>query len=274
MSSQPVDSARSSPVPQPASDHSNGDALKALLAQRPMASSLQKEATLEVGASRKDSCRLHYELHDTGKVRVLFINGYGTSSSGWEPTVSYLTSTKPGYYEICVFDNRGCGFSDAPWGMYSTSGMAADTVELLDHLGWDKNIHIVGISMGGMISQEIAHMVPRRLASITLLSTHAGLTTPPLTGLKHMALNMTSSDLATRIHHSSKMLFPDSWLEKQCAFDSSITNRDLFATMVKRRDMYTRPTPLQGILGQTAAISRHFTSCLHEADITPRALVR
>lgn len=49
------------------------------------------------------------------------------------------------------------GESDKPTIRYSTSEMAKDVLELLDHLGWtsSRQIHLVGISMGGMIAQEL-----------------------------------------------------------------------------------------------------------------------
>jgi len=47
------------------------------------------------------------------------------------------------------------GKSDKPMMRYSTSEM--DVIELLDHLGWtaERELHISGVSMGGMIAQEI-----------------------------------------------------------------------------------------------------------------------
>lgn len=48
-------------------------------------------------------------------------------------------------------DNRGVGNSDTPSGVYSTSEMAKDILELLEFVGWtaDRSLHVVGISMGG-----------------------------------------------------------------------------------------------------------------------------
>lgn len=62
-------------------------------------------------------------------------------------------------YSCLIFDNRGMGESDKPVMRYSTSEMAKDTFELLDHLGWigERSTHIIGISMGGMIAQEMVH---------------------------------------------------------------------------------------------------------------------
>lgn len=49
------------------------------------------------------------------------------------------------------------GDSDKPMMRYSTSEMARDYLELLEHVGWvgERELNIVGISMGGMIAQEI-----------------------------------------------------------------------------------------------------------------------
>jgi pimeloyl-ACP methyl ester carboxylesterase len=49
------------------------------------------------------------------------------------------------------------GLSDKPILRYSTSEMAKDALEIIDHLGWKakRELHIAGVSMGGMIAQEL-----------------------------------------------------------------------------------------------------------------------
>lgn len=49
------------------------------------------------------------------------------------------------------------GESDKPLARYSTTEMAKDTLELTDFLGWTslRQLHIIGVSMGGMIAQEL-----------------------------------------------------------------------------------------------------------------------
>ena len=59
-----------------------------------------------------------------------------------------------------------------PEGPYSTRMMADDTVRLMDHLGIQK-AHIVGISMGGMIAQELAINYPERVSKLVLACTYA-----------------------------------------------------------------------------------------------------
>lgn len=51
--------------------------------------------------------------------------------------------------------------------------MAQDALDLLDHFNWTENVHLVGISMGGMISLELADADPHRFQSLTLTSTTA-----------------------------------------------------------------------------------------------------
>ena len=71
----------------------------------------------------------------------------------WMRQVEYLSRT--GKHQVLVFDNRGAGNSGTPRGPYTTSAMAEDVIALLDFLGWTerRGIHIVGISLGGMIAQ-------------------------------------------------------------------------------------------------------------------------
>ena len=51
-------------------------------------------------------------------------------------------------YSCLIFDNRGIGESDKPTMRYSTSEMAKDTLELVDHAGWtqDRQLHVIGVS--------------------------------------------------------------------------------------------------------------------------------
>lgn len=78
---------------------------------------------------------------------------------GWHSQVSHFASL-PGY-QVLVHDNRGVGNSDSPKGLYKTSEMAKDVVELLEEVGWvakdgaEGRVHVVGVSMGGMIALEL-----------------------------------------------------------------------------------------------------------------------
>jgi pimeloyl-ACP methyl ester carboxylesterase len=92
--------------------------------------------------------------------RLVFIMGLNNSSFAWQTQVDHFASL-PGY-QVLVHDNRGVGNSDSPKGLYKTSEMARDVEELLDYVGWkeEKSLHVIGVSMGGMVALEL---VSRRL---------------------------------------------------------------------------------------------------------------
>jgi len=88
--------------------------------------------------------------------------GLGGWMKAWQRQTKDFSHTQADKYTSLIFDNRGIGESDKPILRYTTSEMARDIVELLDHVGWsaDRSVHVVGISMGGMIAQELVRTAP------------------------------------------------------------------------------------------------------------------
>lgn len=85
--------------------------------------------------------------------------GLAALKSGWQNQTKHFGHTNASQYSNLIFDNRGIGESDKPLRRYSTSEMARDTVELIDQLGWTepRQLHVLGVSMGGMIAQELVN---------------------------------------------------------------------------------------------------------------------
>jgi pimeloyl-ACP methyl ester carboxylesterase len=75
--------------------------------------------------------------------------GLGGNMSTWSRQIKDFGHTEAEKHTMLVFDNRGMGESGKPLLRYTTSEMAKDLVELLDHVGWteDRSVHVVGISM-------------------------------------------------------------------------------------------------------------------------------
>jgi pimeloyl-ACP methyl ester carboxylesterase len=118
---------------------------------------------------RVGDVRLHYEVTGTGDP-LLMVMGLGASSASWAPE---LLSELARSFQIIVYDNRGTGQSDKPDVPYSLEMFAADAVAVLDELKLPR-VHLFGVSMGGMIAQEIALRYGARLRTLTLGCTTCG----------------------------------------------------------------------------------------------------
>lgn len=121
--------------------------------------------------TRRDDVEIHYDFLGTSGPVVLFVSGLGMRGEQWTPLSR--TFIAKGFRAI-QFDNRDIGRSTKMDGVdYSVADMARDTFAVLDHAGVDK-VHIVGISMGGMITQEMILTQPERFSKAVLMATWAG----------------------------------------------------------------------------------------------------
>jgi pimeloyl-ACP methyl ester carboxylesterase len=111
---------------------------------------------------------LYYEEAGEGEP-LLMVMGLGTDHFGWMLQVPELSK----HYRVITFDNRDVGQSKQADGPYEVADMARDTLALADHLELDA-FHLLGMSMGGTIAQEMALMAPDRLMTLTLVVTFGG----------------------------------------------------------------------------------------------------
>ena len=112
--------------------------------------------------------RLTYEVKGDGEP-LLMIHGLGYDRFGWGRLPDLLAED----LQVVVFDNRGVGDSDVPAGPYAVSQLAADAAAVLDAAGIGA-AHILGVSLGGYVAQELALTYPERLRKLVLASTAPG----------------------------------------------------------------------------------------------------
>lgn len=100
---------------------------------------------------------ISYEVQGYGPTRLVWIMGLGGLKTAWQRQTKDFGHTQRDKYSCLIFDNRGIGDSDKPLMHYSISEMAKDLIEVLDHVGWTRKreLNIIGISMAGMIRQEL-----------------------------------------------------------------------------------------------------------------------
>ena len=112
---------------------------------------------------------INYELEGEGPETLVLINGLADDLESWGFQVPDLLEAG---LRVLRFDNRGVGRTDSPSGPYTSRLLADDAKALVDHLGIS-DFHLMGVSMGGMISQEYALAYGSDLRSLTLACTYA-----------------------------------------------------------------------------------------------------
>ena len=106
--------------------------------------------------------RLYYEVHGDGEP-LLCVAGLAGDTLVWIPQIQAFAAA----HTTVIFDNRDAGQSSMAGADYEIADMARDALALADELGLD-SFHLLGVSMGGAIAQEIAIQAPARVRTFTL----------------------------------------------------------------------------------------------------------
>lgn len=99
---------------------------------------------------------------------VLWLQGLNAPGAAWAVQLAHFGRT----VRSLAPDSRGVGRSDAPPGPYTTAGLAADALAILDAHGVER-AHVVGLSLGGAVAQELALQAPARVRSLALIGSFA-----------------------------------------------------------------------------------------------------
>jgi len=121
-----------------------------------------------VNFARVNGVTLHYDLTepDTDKPVLVFSNSLGTDFRIWDD----LTATFAEDYRVLRYDKRGHGLSETGTTPYKIEDHSADLAGLLDHLSI-KGVIAVGLSVGGMIVQDLAARRPDLVRALVLCDT-------------------------------------------------------------------------------------------------------
>ncbi len=101
---------------------------------------------------------------------VVLINGLSSPSAVWFRLVPLLSPQ----HRVITLDNLGTGKTGTPPGPYSMS-MLSEAVAAVIGAAGEPAVHVLGISLGGLIAQDLTLNHPELITSLTLVSTHAGI---------------------------------------------------------------------------------------------------
>lgn len=127
--------------------------------------------------SRFPEPQVRWRSRGSGTMTVVLINGFGASSIGWPRE---WVRTLADDARVIMPDNRGSGWSQAVEAPFTVRDMADDVIDVLDDAEVERAV-LMGLSMGGMIAQEVALAAPERVAALCLVGTRppAPKFTPP-----------------------------------------------------------------------------------------------
>ena len=195
---------------------------------------------------RAGEVELDYERSGTGLPLLLIMGMSGTALHWGEPFLKLLRED----FEVIVYDHRGVGASSPIEGPITIPQLAVDASGLLTALGLD-SAHVFGISMGGMVAQELALAHPERIRTLTLGCTYCGGEGSALTSeavMRKLAEGMSSGDRERAIRAAWEVNVSPQFAANDDAYASFLE--------IGRR----RAVPLEVILEQMRAITSHNTS--------------
>ncbi len=150
--------------------------------------------------------RLRYETWGEGPP-VILLHGLGSSADDWVFQLPDLGRA----FRCLPLDLRGHGLSDKPPGPYSMALFAADVIGLIQALALGP-VHVVGLSLGGMVAQQLALDAPALVRSLVLINTMPGPWPPTRTmlrnGWRRLRAFSAPSDMQTTARLVANNLFP------------------------------------------------------------------
>jgi 3-oxoadipate enol-lactonase len=188
---------------------------------------------------------VNYVRRGDGEPLLLVQGMSGTHLSWGEPFLAELERD----FDLVAYDHRGVGRSSAVSEPFTIVELADDAAALMDALGWE-SAHVAGISMGGMVAQELALRHPDRIRTLTLGCTYSG----------GEGSALASSEVSSKL--AEAMMSGDADRAIATAYEVNVSpgygaDKSAYATFYEMATAL--PTPVPVIMLQMQAIQAHDT---------------
>lgn len=190
-----------------------------------------RKGLASVAEGRGGPLKISWEIHGEGPIKLIFIMGLGGLKSGWQRQTLFFGHEHRDRYSVLIYDNRGVGDSDKPLMRYSSSEMARDLAEVLASPGvaWlpsfplpesfsgPRSLHVSGLSLGGMIAQELACLVPQAISTLNLCCTCAVVenTTTFSENIANRISMLMPKPIDRSVGDTARQVFAHDWLVRQ-----------------------------------------------------------
>ena len=221
---------------------------------------------------------LYYESHGAGDP-VLLVHGLGSSTLDWEAQVAVLAR----HHRVITFDVRGHGRSAKPKQRYSVALFAEDTAALIRALDFGP-MHVVGISMGGMIAFQLAVTAPDLVRSLVIVNSGPAMPVTTwsqrmmiwtrvaivrLRGMRAMGTMLADRLLPKPEHAPLRAQFVERWAANQPrAYLSALHGLLNWTVMEHLKDIRCPTLILSGDLDYTpVAVKQEYTALIPGAEL-------
>ncbi len=198
-----------------------------------------------------------YRVAGSGTETLVLVNGVGDDLEAWAPQLGDFLDAG---LRVVTFDNRGVGGSSQPSGPYTSGEMADDAKSVVDAVGGGP-VHLVGVSMGGVIAQEYALAYPEDLRSVVLANTYAVADAFTAAAFNSWAMVAESAGMEVMMRQMAPWIFSPQLYERE---------PERVAELVEAAEATTQPPA--SFVAQIAALVDHDCSD-RLADIRVPALV-